>query len=274
VTCTVAPAEGLLAGTHIIACLSIGGASGSSPRTLVNGANSLQYNLYSDSAHTQIIGSAAAAPPNPVAVDFNLGLLGILLGGTSSQSVSLYTSMPSGQTSLQAGNYSQSFSGGNAAVNYTAYTGTTPTCSAAWTSGGSFPFTVSATVINDCNITATNIDFGASGVLGVALSANGTLTAQCTSGDSYSIALNRGATAGASLNDRLMSTGGGSVVHYQLYTAASYTTIWGDGTSGTSTVGSTGSGATQSYTVFGSVAAQTTPAPGSYSDTITATITY
>jgi len=266
--------EGLLTGTHIKACLSIGGNSGSNPRLLANGANTVQYNLYADSTHTQIIGSAAAAPPNPLSIDFDLSFLGILLGGTTTQNVSLYAYFPAAQTSAPAGTYSQSFSGSNASLNYTSYIGAAPTCSAAWTSGGAFPFAVAATLINDCNISATNIDFGTSGVLGNALTASGSVSAQCTGGDSYSISLDSGTTAGATIIDRRMRSGGGSVVHYQLYTASNLSTVWGNGTAGTSTISAVGTGAIQTYTVYGSIAAQSTPAPGTYTDVITATITY
>lgn len=275
VTCTVGVAEGLLNGTSILACLSITGASGSTPRSMTNGSNSLQYNLYSDAAHTQIWGAAASSPPSPVAVSFNLTLLGILLGGSSSQNVSLYGYVPANQTTVPAALYSQALSGSNAIVNYIAYTGTQPTCSSGWASGGSFAFTVSANVINDCNIAATNVNFGSSGVLGTALTATGTITAQCTSNDSYSIALNAGTTSGATLSNReMLLSGGSATVNYQLYTGSSHSSIWGDGSSGTSTNGGTATGSNQTYTVYGLVPAQTTPVPGSYADTVTATITY
>jgi len=42
----------------------------------------------------------------------------------------------------------------------------------------------------------------------------------------------------------------------------------------TDTVAATGNGASQSYTVYGRVPAQTTPAPGTYTDTVTVTVTY
>jgi spore coat protein U-like protein len=51
------------------------------------------------------------------------------------------------------------------------------------------------------------------------------------------------------------------------------TSNWGQ-TVGTDTVSSTGTGAVQSFTVYGQVPAQSTPAPGAYSDTITVTVTY
>jgi spore coat protein U-like protein len=188
--------------------------------------------------------------------------------------VSLYAYLPASQTSAPAGAYSQSFSGSNALLSYTSYVGAAPTCSVAWTSGGSFPFSVSATLVNDCNISASNIDFGTSGILGSARTANGTVSAQCTAGDSYSISLNSGTTPGATLTDRQMRSGGGSVVHYQLYTASNLASVWGDGSAGTSPVGAVGTGSLQTYTVYGLVAAQSTPAPGTYTDVITATITY
>ncbi len=272
VTCTVSLLDGLLSGSIIRACLSIAGETGSNPRNLTKGASNLQYNLYSDAAHTQIVGTAAAAPPNPIAVDFNLGLLGILLGGTSSMNVSLYGALPAGQTAAPAGSYSQSFTGATA-VNYIAYTGAAPTCSAAWASGGSFDFSVSANVINDCNISAGNINFGSAGVLGGTLTASGSITAQCTSGDSYSIALNAGSGSGASFANRTMS-GPGNGVLYHLYSNASDSTVWGDGTGGSSAVTGVGTGGNQNYTVYGVVPAQATPTPGAYSDTVTATVTY
>jgi spore coat protein U-like protein len=39
-------------------------------------------------------------------------------------------------------------------------------------------------------------------------------------------------------------------------------------------VSGTGNGAGQTITIFGRVPAQTTPAPGTYTDTVTVTVTY
>jgi spore coat protein U domain-containing protein, fimbrial subunit CupE1/2/3/6 len=68
-------------------------------------------------------------------------------------------------------------------------------------------------------------------------------------------------------------TSGGANVTYSLYTDTGRTTVWGN-TVGTDTVAATGNGASQSYTVFGRVPSQSTPAPGTYTDTITVTVTY
>jgi spore coat protein U-like protein len=50
-------------------------------------------------------------------------------------------------------------------------------------------------------------------------------------------------------------------------------TNWGN-TVGTDTVAGTGNGAAQALTVYGQIAAGLYVTPGSYTDTITATVTY
>ena len=68
-------------------------------------------------------------------------------------------------------------------------------------------------------------------------------------------------------------TSGANTINYSLYQNSSRTTVWGN-TVGTNTVSGTGSGLGQALTVYGRVPPQTTPAPGTYTDTIVATVTY
>jgi spore coat protein U-like protein len=65
----------------------------------------------------------------------------------------------------------------------------------------------------------------------------------------------------------------GSTVTYGLYRDSARSQAWGS-TAGVDTVSGTGTGLTQTLTVYGRVAPQTTPTPGTYSDTIIATVTY
>jgi spore coat protein U-like protein len=112
-------------------------------------------------------------------------------------------------------------------------------------------------------------------VLQAALYATGSIVVQCTLGDTFTIALNGGSTTGTITNREMVIQGGGSsVVHYGLYTSASYATTWGDGVTGGSTVGAATTGANQTFVVYGQVPAQSTPTAGAYADTVTATITY
>ena len=49
---------------------------------------------------------------------------------------------------------------------------------------------------------------------------------------------------------------------------------WGDGSGGTTIVSGTGTGAMQTQTVYGLVPPQSTPSPGDYKDTVTATVVF
>jgi spore coat protein U-like protein len=64
-----------------------------------------------------------------------------------------------------------------------------------------------------------------------------------------------------------------SLLHYHLYSDSGHTVNWGN-TVGTDTVSMTGSGVAQTLTVYGQVPAGQFVTPGSYSDTITVTLTY
>lgn len=120
-------------------------------------------------------------------------------------------------------------------------------------------------------VSATDLNFGNVGVLSANIDATSTISVQCTNTTPYTIGLNQG-LHGASVTTRQMSGTGGQI-NYSLFRDASRTLNWGS-TIGTDTVAGTGNGATQTYTVFGRVPAQTTPAPALYTDTITVTVTY
>jgi spore coat protein U-like protein len=134
-------------------------------------------------------------------------------------------------------------------------------------------FTVQMTITTSCTIvSASTLDFGTQGVLTANVDQTSTVQVQCTNTTPYNIGLNAGTGTGATVSNRKM-TSGANTVNYSLYSNAGRTTNWGN-TVGTDTVSSTGNGAAQSFTVYGRVPAQTTPAPGAYADTITVTVTY
>jgi spore coat protein U-like protein len=132
---------------------------------------------------------------------------------------------------------------------------------------------VRVNIISSCVIrSAATLNFGSIGVIVSNVDSTSTLRVQCTSGTVYSIGLNAGTGAGATVAVRKMSHGT-STINYSLYTTNARTTVWGN-TVGTDTVAGTGNGASQSYTVYGRVPPQTAPAPAAYTDTITVTVTY
>jgi len=136
-------------------------------------------------------------------------------------------------------------------------------------------FTVSATVLAACTMSATNMDFGDYDAnSGTPNDTTSTLSVQCTNGQAYVVSLDAGTTSGNTVAARNMTDGGSDLLSYGLYTDAGRTSVWGDGTNGSSTVSGTGNGSQQSLTVYGRVPISQLVAQGSYSDTITATVAY
>ncbi|WP_105132370.1 Csu type fimbrial protein [Burkholderia sp. BE12] len=255
---------------NVLVCLSLGGTS---PRSLVNGTNAMQYDLYLDAAHSVAWGSIYSGT-TPASVT----LVKPALGTSASATVTIYGQITANQPTVPTtGNsttaYSQTFGGNTTSINVGFYLLGAPTCASLTTSNGTFPFSATANVINNCNISATNVNFGTASVLSGALAATGSITAQCTNGDAWKIALNGGGSGNVTAR-QMQRSGGGGTINYGLYTDAARSIAWGDGTGGSATVTGVGTGTSQVVTVYGAVPAQTTPAPGNYSDTITATISF
>lgn len=259
-------------------CLNLGGGTASTshvPRNLANGANMMRFNLYRDAARSQVWGSIySTSAPTPI----TLVLAKPLAGTMASASVPYYGRIEAGQPGVPiAGNsptsYANNFTGTHTSLNVHFYDLIDRGCSQITQASSAFAFTAQATVIDDCTISATNLDFPRTGVLDEPLRATGGLNVRCTNGNAWRISLNGGGS-GSVANRRMLRVDGGASVAYQIHTNSSRSIIWGDGTAGTGRVTGTGSGQSQSVPVHGTVPAQTTPRPGNYRDTITATISF
>ena len=133
---------------------------------------------------------------------------------------------------------------------------------------------VSATVTANCTVSTSPVAFGSIDTLGGNHDAAGSVTVNCTNGASWSADANQGSGTGATMATRRM-TSGANALTYRLYTDAGRTTIWGDGSTGTAAVAGTGTGSAQNFTIYGRVpSGQTSVRAGSYSDTVSVTITY
>jgi spore coat protein U-like protein len=135
-------------------------------------------------------------------------------------------------------------------------------------------FQVQITITDSCQInSATNIDFGSVGLLAADVDATGTVTVLCTLQVPFTIGLDVGSGSGATVAARKMSSPSNATVTYSLYRDAARLLVWGN-TIGTDTLAGTGTGVAVPFTVYGRVPAQTTPAAGIYTDTITVTVTF
>lgn len=66
----------------------------------------------------------------------------------------------------------------------------------------------------------------------------------------------------------------GNLINYNLYVDTTRTSIWGDGTGNSVVSGGGGTGTEQRLSVYGRIQPKQSGPPGTYSDTITVTITY
>ena len=142
---------------------------------------------------------------------------------------------------------------------------------------------VTATVISACSVSVpTNVAFGNyNPASGSPTNATGTLNVTCTSSTPYQIAMDAGANASTANNTttRRMQAAGSRYLPYSLYLDSGHTTIWGDGNNSsslypTNSTYANGTGVAQSYSIYGQITANQYVAPGSYSDTVTVTVTY
>ena len=126
-----------------------------------------------------------------------------------------------------------------------------------------------------CTISAGSVAFGSYDVF--ASSANdstGTVTITCN-GAAHDIVVSLSTGASGAYNPRTM-TRGGETLSYNLYRDAARTSIWGDGTGGTSTYtnANPANNMAINITVYGRVPANQDVSAGAYSDTVSAVINF
>lgn len=134
-----------------------------------------------------------------------------------------------------------------------------PACQAGSTSGSGLSFGI--------------LDFGThlrldSLITRVGQPGAGALRINCQQSIPYRVLINAGYSG--AVNNRQMVGPGSAVLAYNLYTAADYATVW-DNSTGVSAIGN---GQDQWLPIYARVPAQSAPPPGSYSDTLTVTVSW
>jgi len=148
-------------------------------------------------------------------------------------------------------------------------------------------FMVSVMVDNDCLITNSNaLNFGhivprldaSSGAWSAQTNQVTHFSVSCSKNTRYTLYLDKGSTVNSTVNTRLMggnTPGNADQLQYQLYLDPAYSTIWGDGSSGSiGSMSGVGTGGPQLYTVYGRILPQDMPNADLYSSMITASLTF
>lgn len=144
----------------------------------------------------------------------------------------------------------------------------------AGTSNTTLGVTATVTVTPFAQVAATPVAFPsyASGSM-TPVTASGTVTVVAANNEAYSINLDNGITGVANgASSRLLA--GGTSLHYNLYTDAALTHVWGTNMQNGVAVSGVGNGSAQGYTVYGNLPALQTAQAGNASDTITVTVSF
>lgn len=133
---------------------------------------------------------------------------------------------------------------------------------------------IGATILASCTTTGTSLNFGA-GIDPLrttgAVDATAALSVICTNTTPYSVGLSAGVNAGGSNTSARTMKNGNNALPYQLYLDPARSKVWGEGGNAYSGVGT---GSAQNLTIYGRLPTLAGVVPGSYSDTVTVTISY
>jgi len=100
----------------------------------------------------------------------------------------------------------------------------------------------------------------------------GSLTVNCNGGGSSSFVTSLSTGQSNTYSTRVMKNGGNSL-SYNLYTSAARTVVWGNGTGGSSVI-STRRNSNTTLSIFGEIPAEQDSGVGTYTDSITATVSF
>jgi spore coat protein U domain-containing protein, fimbrial subunit CupE1/2/3/6 len=247
--------------------MSAGSPTDAGKRALSNGSKFLDHEFYSDASRTQLWGSwgsvVTAYGTGGVTYDLTLNS-----SGNGNNTFTVYARVLASQQTASPLSYT--WSATSPGLRY-AYAGSAacPTGGSTAT-GGTTLWT--ATVPANCLVSTVGVNFGSSGAITANVDATGSAAVQCTNTTPYVAALNGGNSGATDPTQRKMSKASETIT-YGLYRDVARSLPWGS-TAGTNTVSGTGSGSSQALTVYGRVAAQTTPSPGTYTDSVILTLTY
>lgn len=126
-----------------------------------------------------------------------------------------------------------------------------------------------------CSVNTTGVSFGNYDIVApVPLDSTGTISITCDEVPPSDVTISMGPSVNSGIfNPRQMKhITGADLLNYNLFTKQSRTTVWGDGTGGTTNVVIKGT-KKRTVTIYGSIPPKQNVTPGTYGDILTVTIT-
>lgn len=266
VTCSrslLGSAKKILICTHLNQGTGGGDAHG---RQMVNGTDTLKYQIYNEQNAGTVAGSLAY-PPSPV-VRHLVYTSTLLLFGNTEAEFKLYGRVFPDQVAIP-GKYVSDFNDA-----FLLYGG--DDCNGG-TGAFTFidPFRVSLDVIPSCRVTATSVNFGEHGALLSNLDASGKVNVTCTKDTMYTVTLGQGLAAAGANGRKMFQNGarGNPSIAYNLFRDPARTIVWDDIIQLDAPL-ELASGRTDAQTVYARVKAQKTPPAGTYSDSVVVNVYY
>ncbi|WP_349380231.1 spore coat U domain-containing protein [Alcanivorax sp.] len=261
--------RGFFESTQNTMCVHLGNDNngGMLPRRMVANSNQpplIPFNVYTTAARVEVVGQPGGATNVGIPINVNMPFFG---NRTDSGTVTLYGLLPgplpgttraefhqalmtNSQVRVREGGFNQSCSAGAGAItdNYT--------------------LTAQVNIPDQCQVSATDLDFGTRNTPLAQVDSTSTVTVRCTNTTDFDVGLNGG------LNGNRQMSNGTDQVDYELYQDAGRSVLWGN-MPGTLQSGiGLGTGSAQNLTVYGRVFPDPSAEAGSYSDTVTVEVTF
>lgn len=237
-------------------------------RRMANAAYRLNWQGYRDAARSLPWGDGTTAAALETTFQLNQTVWGINYRNIT---LPVYGRVPGGQAGIASGDFRSDLT-----LNMSGSLNTSASCSSLTQTVDTVAVVASATVPAACTLATNPLSFGTVNVLTANVDTTTSLGLNCTLGAPWTIRMN-GGTVANSVSARRMGPGGVApgVINYQLRHGSANGALWGDGTSGTTVLTGTGSGSSQTVTVYGRIPGGQQPPPvGTYSDVVTVSVEY
>lgn len=230
------------------------------PRYLLNGgAQTLPFNVYSDPTYTSVMQPTVDGFP----VIVNMPNKG---PNTVSGSITLYGSLPGPlPPDIQTGLHQTTMI--NSQVHIVPGTSANACSSTKTAPDNIYTLTAQMNVPNQCQLTATDLDFGTQATPLAQTDSQSTITVRCTNNTPFTVGLNGGLTGNREM------TNGTDLVSYELYQDPARNQLW-DNTGNRQSGTGLGTGSAILLNVFGRLPADPLAAPGTYTDTVTVDVSF
>lgn len=223
----------------------------------------IPFNVYTSPAHATAIGQPGTTTNAGVGINVDMPWFTFNTSGT----VTLYGQLPRPLPATTRAETHQTLMTGSQVRVRTG--GLNQSCnSGAGATTGTYTLTARATIPDQCQVSATDLDFGTRNTPLTQADSESTVSVRCSNSTDFLVGLSNGSHGQRNLSN------GSYLVSYELYRDAGRSLRWGNSAGERQSGTGQGPGTGLSFTVFGRVFADANAEVGSYRDTVTVEVTF